>query len=113
MTGAILVTILAVLCAVGIFAAVLLAHRPDEGWGGWVRESVRAWRRKDFDWTDEVDEEDAGGLGTLYLMSEPGNAYTTPEELTDTFARRRDHRERTAPPALRDRGEGRPHGARA
>lgn len=103
MTGAILVTTLAVLCAAGIFAAVLMAQRPEEGWRTWLRDTVRAWRREDFTWADEVDEEDAGGLGTLYLMSEPGNAYTTAEELS---GRLRDLREHA--PALPDRGDGRP-----
>lgn len=108
MTGAILVTTLAVLCAVGIFAAVLMAQRPEEGWRTWLRDTVRAWRREDFTWADEVDEEDAGGLGTLYLMSEPGNAYTTAEDLAERLRDLREHA-----PALPDRGESRPSEAPA
>lgn len=81
MTGAIVVVGLAALGVATIFAAVLLAHRPEEGWTAWVRDAVRAWRRDELRLADRVDEEDAGGLGTLYLMSEPGHAYTTPEEL--------------------------------
>jgi len=107
MTGAILVTILAALCAVLVFVAVLSANKPEGGWVAWVRESVRAWRTDEIEWTDEVDEDDAGGLGTLYLMSEPGHAYTTPEELGTTrlAARLRDLRERA--PELGEPGEAR------
>lgn len=112
MTGAILVTMLAVLCAAGTFAAVLVAHRPDEGWVTWVRESFRAWRSDELTWTDAVDPDDAGGLGTLYLMSEPGNAYTTPEELGGPLATRlRDLQAGTSD--LRNRGEGHPSEAHA
>jgi len=105
MTGAILVVVLAALCAVLVFVAVLAANRPEGGWIGWLRESVRAWRNDELEWTDDVDEEDAGGLGTLYLMSEPGPAYTTAEELgtTKLAARLRDLRERA--PELPDAGE--------
>lgn len=105
MTGAILVTILAALCVAAVFVAVLSANRPEGGWLPWLRESVHAWRSDELEWTDEVDEEAAGGLGTLYLMSEPGQAYTTPDELgtTKIAARLRDLRERA--PELGDRGE--------
>ncbi|WP_413450659.1 hypothetical protein AA0Y32_02965 [Georgenia phoenicis] len=108
MTGAILVTTLAVLCAAGIFAAVLMAQRPEEGWRTWLRDTVRAWRREDFTWADEVDEEAAGGLGTLYLMSEPGNAYTSADEITGRLRELREHA-----PSLPEAGDGRPSEARA
>lgn len=82
MTGAILVSILAVACAAAVVVGVLVSQRPAEGWVAWVRDSVRAWRSDELSWTDgAVDEEGAGGLGALYLMSEPGNAYATPEEI--------------------------------
>ena len=105
MTGAILVTMLAVLCAAAVFAAVLRSHRPEEGWVAWVRESLGAWRREEFSWTDPVDEEDAGGLGTLYLMSEPGNGYSTPEEIAGPLVERlRGLEEHVS--ELRDPGDG-------
>jgi len=112
MTGAILVTMLAVLCAVAIFATVLATRRPPEGWRTWLRESLAAWRREDLEWTDDVDEEDAGGLGTLYLMSEPGNAYATPEEIAGPLVDRLRDLE-THVVERRRRGEGQPTEAHA
>lgn len=82
MTGAILLSILAVVCAAAVIGAVLVAQRPSEGWGRWLRDLVRALRREEIGWREpDVPEEDAGGLGALYLMSEPGSAYATPEEI--------------------------------
>lgn len=86
MTGAIVVSILAVACAAAIIVGVAVSQRPAEGWLRWVADAVRSWRSDELSWRDggaDLDDIDdgAGGLGALYLMSEPGNAYATPEEI--------------------------------
>ncbi len=100
MTGAFLVIILAVASAVAVLVAVLASQRPDEGWIASFRDSYRAWRRDELTWADtDIEDDEVGGLGALYLMSEPGSAYTSAEEISGTFSRRR------AAPAARAQGE--------
>lgn len=81
MVAAILITLLAVLCTVGVFAVVLVMRRPDEGWRAWFRSAMRAWRSDELSWVDTDDPaSEVGGLGALYQLSEPGNAYFLPPE---------------------------------
>lgn len=89
MTGAFLVIILAIASASAVFVAVLASQRPDEGWIDWLRGTYHAWRSDELTWADtDIEDGEVGGLGALYLMSEPGNAYTSAEELAGTFTPR-------------------------
>ena len=118
MTGAFLVIILAVASAVAVLVAVLANQRPDEGWIASFRESYRAWRSDELTWADtDIEDDEVGGLGALYLMSEPGSAYTSAEEISGTFSRRRGSLAAPAhggPPASSDRDDSTvAHGAPA
>lgn len=118
MVGVILVSALVVGCVVWVFRAVLEAMRPEIGWGAWLRDCFRLSRREPV--ADGDVEEDAGGLGALFLMSEPGSGYVTPEEAAGPLVGRLDElgqhvrelRERSHGEA-RDRGEEHRSGAPA
>lgn len=118
MVGVILVSALVVGCVVWVFRAVLDAIRPEGGWRAWLRECLRLTRREPVD-PDDAPEQD-GGLGTLFLMSEPGSGYVTPEEAAGPLVGRLDElgqhvrelRERSHGEA-RDRGEEHRSGAPA
>lgn len=82
MVGAVFVTILALGSAALIFGALLASHRPDEGWRQEFRASLRAVRQQPSQWSAKVDvDAEVGDLRTLIQLSEPGNAYTSPDEL--------------------------------
>ncbi|MEE6287749.1 hypothetical protein V2J52_08800 [Georgenia sp. MJ173] len=111
MPAAIAITILAALCVAGVFAVLLVTRRPAEGWGGWLRGAYAAWRGRELTWVDAdggVDDSAVGDLGTLFLMSEPGNGYTLPpedlEERIGIVARSRHHAsDRVSAPRARPR----------
>ena len=82
-------TILAFLCAGGVLALLLAARQPAEGWNGWLRSSLAAWRGDKLGlWQTEDDSADVGDLADLYALSEPvaGSAYTSAAELRQTLA---------------------------
>ncbi|MEE6272739.1 hypothetical protein [Georgenia wangjunii] len=89
MTGLVVVTILALVCAAGVLALLLAPRQPAEGWHGWLRSSLTAWRGDDLRWKDAADDaSDVGDLADLYALSEPvaESAYMRAEDLRETFA---------------------------
>lgn len=78
MTGAIIITILALTSAVVVLGTLLVVNRPDEGWRAWFMSAFDALRSDELEWRDALDlDDEMGDLRTLAQLSEPGDGYAS------------------------------------
>ena len=95
MTGAVIASTLAALCALGVLLMILLERRPAHGWGRWLHDSVEAWRTEDLR-GDEVrprrtDVSEAGVEDLFDMGATTQPAYTRPEDVTARLELARAH----------------------
>lgn len=92
MSGAGVAMVSSIVIAVVVLVVMLVAHRPDEGFGPWLRDAFDAWRGRGEGPPPAAGDDDdaAAGVGEIFAIGEPvdGPAYAEVPDLRDVLAHR-------------------------